>query len=214
MKTKSLWGNPPSRYYAFLRRVELGFGLKKLALSVLGCSDGKFVLPAARKGYYVLALDIDEKAIFGGEKIGPNGPIYMEGLFSRVKKERLEQRVKIVCEDFVKYKTSEKFHAVWTSGAINYSYNLKNNVSDILERVKSYVLPNGYIYFDYMLPLETPHFSRENYFPKGELVKHFKKDKWDIIYDRILPPMLEKAHVDMPVDHYHHWGHLCIRAKR
>ena len=213
MKTKSLWGTPPSRYYGFLRRVEKQFDSDSLMLCVLGCSDGKFVLPAARRGYYVLAIDIDRTAIFGGEKSGPNGPVYMEGLHYRIKKENLKERVKVACEDFVEYKKTEKFHAVWTSGAINYSYNLKHKIHDIIQNVKSFVLPNGYIYFDYMLPLETVHLTRENYFPKGELAKYFTKGKWNIIYDRVLPPLVEKAHVDMPVDHRHHWGHLCVQAK-
>ena len=95
-RTKSLWGNPLSRYYNFLKRVENEFQSSALSLSVLGCSDGKFVLPAARKGYKVLAVDIDEIAIKGGTKTGPEGEVFMEGLISRLKKEELENQVKVL----------------------------------------------------------------------------------------------------------------------
>src|SRR5258705_6904471 len=54
--TSSLWGKPPSRYYALLRRAESSKRGGRPHLAVLGCSDGKFVLPTARGGFTVMAL--------------------------------------------------------------------------------------------------------------------------------------------------------------
>src|SRR5690554_447379 len=50
VRTASLWGTPPSRYYQLLRRVEAD-KRERLAVAIVGCSDGKFVLPAARRGH-------------------------------------------------------------------------------------------------------------------------------------------------------------------
>jgi len=61
----SIWGKPNRSFYRFLAMIET-VGLPK-TLCVLGCSDGKFVIPAARKGFSVLALDIDTIALYGGE---------------------------------------------------------------------------------------------------------------------------------------------------
>lgn len=210
-KTKSLWGPPPTRYYKFLDRVKETTNQEKPSICILGCSDGKFVLPAARKGFKVYAIDIDEIAINGGDKHGVGGPVFMPGLNSRLASEGLDDKVDVVCEDFVNHVFPTDFHAVFTSGAVNYSYNLRHSIDSILGKAQSLVKSRGLIYFDYMLPLEKAHFDRPNYFKRGDLRRFFDMKKWEIVYDRVLPPLMEKAHVDMPLDHYHHWGHLLAK---
>jgi hypothetical protein len=193
--------------------VEKEFGNGSLQIGILGCSDGKFVLPAARKGHKVLAIDIDHVAIFGGNKVGPNGNILMPGLISRLNTENLTKYVEVACQDFVEFSPASKQHAVWTSGAINYSFNLKHSISSVIESIKRYVVKKGFIYFDYMMPFEPSHFERVNYFKEGELVKYFNESNWKVIYDIAAKrPQLELAHVDLPTDHYHKWGHLCVQS--
>src|SRR5262245_20787117 len=66
-------------------------------LAVLGCADGKFVLPAARLGFRVLAIDIDEIALYGGPKPGVGGTVTMPGLVARLGKEKLRPLLHVVC---------------------------------------------------------------------------------------------------------------------
>lgn len=55
-RTASTWGAPPTRYYAFLARLALLYGVGgNYDLAVLGCADGKFVVPAARRRMHTLA---------------------------------------------------------------------------------------------------------------------------------------------------------------
>jgi hypothetical protein len=161
-RTSSLWGTPPTRYYTFLATVEEKFSARPLQIAILGCSDGKFVVPAARRGHQVLAIDIDQIALFGGEKIGPAGKVYMPGLKARLRSEGLEDRVQVVYGDFVEYMPDAQYHAVFTSGAIQYSRNLKHSIHTMIVRVQAYVAPGGYIYIDYMLPMEERYAGREN----------------------------------------------------
>ena len=130
MRTSSLWGKPPTRYYKFIRRVEGEFPSVPLRVAILGCSDGKFVLPAARQGHYVLAMDIDEIALFGGTKLGPTGAVHMLGLRERLRAEHLSHLVSIVHGDFVEYRSKKRFHAVFTSGAVQYSRNAPRPIGD------------------------------------------------------------------------------------
>jgi hypothetical protein len=208
MRTSSLWGKPPTRYYKFLARVEATFPSKFLRVAILGCSDGKFVLPAARRGHSVLAIDIDEIALYGGTKLGPTGAVQMLGLSERLRREHLSQRVSIVHEDFVEYRSAKRFHAVFTSGAVQYSRNMKHSLEEIVRKLKTYVGEHGYIYVDYMLATEEKHRRRDNYPTKEIWSNFFEAEGWQVIYNRVLPPLFEAAHVDNPVDHYHHWGHL------
>lgn len=210
-RTTSLWGRPPSRFYRYLSQVEAAFPIRPLTFSILGCSDGKFVLPLARKGHTVHAVDIDALALFGGEKTGPTGPVQMPGLVARLQAEGLSHRVTVAHSDFIAHPPDCRFHAVFTSGAIQYSHNLRHDVHTILSAIKSCVRKLGFLYFDYMLPLDATHCLRPNYFKPGELRRHFQPPAWRVLRDRVLPPLLEKGHVDNPCDHYHHWGHMCVR---
>jgi hypothetical protein len=204
MRTSSLWGKPPTRYYNFIRMVETTFPSTALRVAILGCSDGKFVLPAARRGHSVLAMDIDETALFGGNKRGPNGAIHMPGLRKRLRAEHLSHLVSIVNADFIEYRSRRPFHAVFTSGAVQYSRNLKHPFETVIERLKAFVANQGYIYVDYMLPIEDQHKGRDNYPTKEAWSCFFEAKGWRLIHNRVLPPLFERAHVDNPVDHYHH----------
>lgn len=214
MRTRSLWGSPPARYYRFIKLVEESIVARPLAVSILGCSDGKFVLPVARKGHRVLAVDIDEVALFGGLKACPTGQVRMAGLVNRLQAEGLEENVHVVHGDFVEYSPTQQSHATFTSGSIQYSYNLKHRLAELVQRIQDYVAPGGFVYIDYMLPLEEKHLARENFIRKGGLAVYFPKDTWTVRYDRVLGPLFEKGHVDNPADHYHHWGHFCARRGR
>jgi hypothetical protein len=212
-KTSSLWGKPPKRYYKFLKHVEQEFARRRLKVAILGCSDGKFALPAARRGHSVLAIDIDGVALYGGNKTGPSGEVYMPGLVARLRTEGLESQVQVIHDDFVNYSPPTRYHAVFTSGAIQYSCNLKHSMLLMIEGVLSYVANSGFIYIDYMLPMEEKYRGRDNYPGREEWQNFFPENSWEVIYNRVLPPVFEQAHVDNPVDHYHHWGHLFARRK-
>jgi SAM-dependent methyltransferase len=210
-----MWGNPPSRFYRLLQIVEAAFPVRSLSIAILGCSDGKFVLPAARRGHRVLAIDIDRVALFGGEKPGVGGVAWMPGLVARLQQEKLHDRVNVIEADFVGGGPPQRAaHLAVTSGSIQYSRNLRHSVRAIVASIQSYVRPRGYLYVDYMLPTEEKHRERENFLVRGALRALFPATEWQILYDRVLPPQPEKAHVDNPVDHFHHWGHLLARRQR
>lgn len=212
-KTSSLWGNPPKRYYKFLKLIEGQFNTKPLRIAILGCSDGKFVVPAARRGHCVFAIDVDGIALFGGEKIGPSGKVHMPGLIDRLRIEGLQDLVQVVNGDFVEHIPDVQYHGVFTSGAVQYSRNLKHAMSKIVSSIQAYVMPSGYIYIDYMLPMEERYKDRDNYPGRERWQQFFSTSEWRILYNRVLPPVPEKAHVDLPVDHIHHWGHLLAQKK-
>ena len=214
MRTASLWGAPPSRFYRFLRRVRENTKSSHPSLGVLGCADGKFVLPAARAGFHVLAVDVDAVALFGGQKpwVGDTY-VRMPGLAARLAEEGLENRVKVVQSDFTQMETpSVLLDGVFVSGAIQYSLNLPSGADEILGALLRFVTPRGLFYIDYMLPYETKYQGRPNCptatWWKGRATT---LEGWQVIHHRVLPPVLDHAHVEFPVDHYHQWGHLLLQ---
>ncbi|HEY1621439.1 MAG TPA: hypothetical protein VGG25_27695 [Streptosporangiaceae bacterium] len=212
MRTASLWGAPPTRYYTFLRRLEQAAGHRPVSLAVLGCADGKFVVPAARRGIRVWAVDIDEVTLFGGTKPGADGPVRVPGLAARLAAERLAGLVEITCGDFTGLPQGRCFDGVLTSGALQYSSNTGRDLGQMVAAVGAYVRLSGLLYVDYMLPHEDKYKGRPNC-PDASWWKDYfaRREEWDVVYNRAMPPTLDRAHLDYPVDHYHQWGHLLAR---
>ncbi|MCX5195073.1 class I SAM-dependent methyltransferase [Streptomyces sp. NBC_00249] len=212
MKTSSLWGKPQSRYYSYLARIEAAEAAKAPTLAVIGCADGKYVLPAARKGFEVWAVDVDDIAVNGGVKQDASGEVQVPGLVSRVKQEDLSDRVEVTCGDFMDFPRPGQFDAVFTSGALQYSFNSRHRLAGMVDAVCDLVRVGGLVYFDYMLPLEKKYKGRENC-PEAQWWKdHFAgRSDFQVLHHRVLPPVLDKAHIEFPVDHYHQWGHLLVR---
>jgi hypothetical protein len=210
VKTASLWGHPPSRFYRFLKLVGASRDAEA-TLAVLGCADGKYVLPAARKQFKVLAVDIDEVSLYGGLKPGTGGLVSMPGLVSRLQVEHLSDQVEVVHGDFVEM-VPRPTDAVFISGAIQYSHNLPNTAEKLLTAALLFVGLRGLFYIDYMLPYETKYIGRPNC-PDAAWWRRWVSglDGWNVLHHRVLRPTRDPAHVEFPVDHVHQWGHLLMR---
>lgn len=213
MKTASLWGPPPSRFYSFLRVVSGRFGAGA-RLAILGCADGKFVLPAVRSGFSVMASDMDGVALYGGSKPGPGGePVWMPGLVARLKAEGLQDAVEVRHGDFTTG-SPDQFDAVFTSGAIQYSANSGRSAEQLMQTVLAYVGPKGFLYADYMLPFEEKYRGRANCPDAGWWRAWAStQEDWRVRFNRVQAPTRDFPHVEMPAEHWHQWGHLLMERK-
>ena len=70
MKTKSIWGNPPTRLYKLINIAKKDWE-NNFSACIVGCSDGKFLMPFAREHIKVTGYDIDDIALYGGVKEFP-----------------------------------------------------------------------------------------------------------------------------------------------
>jgi hypothetical protein len=211
MKTSSSWGEPPSRFYRFLRNaLQAEAPSAAYDLAVLGCADGKFVLPAARQQMRVYAIDLDEIALGGGIKPGVGGEVYVPGLRKRLAMEGLSDHVDVVHGDFTTCKPILS-RCVWVSGAVQYSFNMPKDADQILSAIKGYVAVGGLLYIDYMLPFEAKYKGRPNC-PNADWWREWVsvQEFWKVLHHIVLRPTPDKAHVEFPVDHYHQWGHLLM----
>lgn len=234
MRTKSIWGNPPSRLYRFREILREKFG-NSAKICIVGASDGKFVLPFLRAGLEVTAYELDEVAAFGGEKSFPLERVFVQrleyipnpyrnpkyqnvpaekreilGLKRRVAMEGLEHLLTIRMENFYRNPPSETYAGVFTSCSIPYPCNFDIPVPNIISALKNSVSAGGYLYMDYMMPLEDHHNWRpKHYLRRGEMKKFFEDDDWKIIHvHEMSKPVFEVAHVDRPEDHFHRFGYI------
>ncbi len=233
MKTKSIWGNPPTRLYKLLNLAKQEWR-KDFTACIVGCSDGKFLMPFARDHIKVTGYDIDEIALYGGikefpivkEKIkhsySPNfksKDFELEtkkvlGITERLEIENLNQYATIEKRDFYRTLPTDKFNVVFTSCSLHYSANQDFTLEDKTKRLQDIVLPNGYLYIDYMMAIDENdyvNYPTSKFYRKNE-IKNYFNDDWEIISFRENKfPTFEGAHVDCVRDHFHRFGYILAR---
>ncbi len=233
MKTKSIWGNPPKRLYKLIKMDENDFG-KNIDACIVGCSDGKFLIPFARKHYKVIGYDIDEVALYGGYEQFPiiNQKVkysydknftskkyeletkMVPGIIERLKKEKLSNYAEIEKRDFYKSDNNKKFNIVFTSCSVHYSVNKDLTLAEKTKKLQDIVIDGGYLYIDYMMATEESDYKQypaNKFYRAGEIIKYFRKN-WKIIYVREnSKPTFEGAHVDRVVDHFHKFGYILAK---
>lgn len=232
MKTTSCWGNPPSRLYHFINRLPPHIN----DVCIVGCSDGKFVFPFLRKGYRVTAIDIDKTALYGGMKQRPierkkievlkyvssntrpqydqlpTEAIQIDGLWKRCKKEHLTSNLNIIETDFYRNPPNKSFDVLFTSCSLQYKTNRSIPLEYIMNTLKNHVEIGGFLYMDYMMPLEDTHDWKSDHFFRSGQIKQYFSNGWKILYNREMHhPIFEAAHIDRPEDHFHRFGYILAR---
>lgn len=233
MKTKSIWGVPPTRLYKLVNIGIDNWG-KNYKACIVGCSDGKFLMPFARSGIKVVGYDIDDIALYGGHKdfpIVPKKIIYpysknfvskeyklenrrVLGVVERLELEKISEYAKIEKLDFYKNTPSVKYDMVFTSCSLHYSANKAYSLEEKTKKLQSIVNKDGYLYIDYMMAIDEDDYEtypKEKFYRKGEILNYFDSN-WEIISIRENNgPTFEGAHVDCVRDHFHRFGYVFAR---
>lgn len=236
MKTKSIWGSPPTRLYKLLNLSKQTWG-KNFTVCIVGCSDGKFLMPFARDGIKVTGYDIDDIALYGGYK---EFPIVKEkikyqyvpnfeskefeletkkvlGIIERLQIEKIESYADIEKRDFYRMVPDKKFNVVFTSCSLHYSANQDFTLEEKTKKLQEIVLPEGYLYIDYMMAIDENDYltyPTSKFYRKKEIIGYFDEN-WEIVsYKENNNPTFEGAHVDCVKDHFHRFGYILARRKK
>lgn len=198
LKTASIWGYPPRRFFRFLNRIERE-GLPK-TLAVLGCGDGRYVVPAAKRGFEVLAIERDEAALFD-----------TDGLVNRLKQEGVTELVTVENQDFFMYHPRQVYSGVFTSGSIHYIENSKYSLAQVTHGIKKYTVGKGWLLLEYIYPTENRDPSR-HYVHGSQLAQYFNSSEWRITSNK------RKTYIEESnprSDHIHNitWGRLYAQRK-
>lgn len=208
--TTSVWQRTRTFFPLFLEQLQSS-GARTVC--VVGASDGKFVLPLARRGIRVVAIERDPTALNGGPVILPGPtPATMAGLRSRLATERLEHLVQIVEADLLGLDGAlEPVDAVWTSCSWHYSVNHQRPLAEFVAAMQTRVRADGGLFgAEYMMPVEPRHFGCEHYPDAGELRRHFAC--WNVLWEACTPAFVEDPHVEQLRPHVHRMG-LLIAAR-
>ncbi|MGH3518487.1 MAG: hypothetical protein ACRDQ7_13920 [Haloechinothrix sp.] len=208
--TTSVWQNTKTYFPLFLDQLRRS---EAQTVCVVGASDGKFVLPLARHGMRVIAIERDPLALNGGPITLPGPtPATMAGLRSRLETERLYNLVQIIEANLVDLDDDvDPVDAVWTSCSWHYSVNHHRPLAEVVAAMQARVRNDGGLFgAEYMMPVEPWHFRCEHYPDAGELRRYFAG--WDILWESSTPAFVEDPHIEQLRPHVHRMG-LLIAAR-
>jgi len=202
MDAGSVWEDTRTFFPLFLSMLE---ARGVTTACVVGASDGKFVLPLARRGIQVVAIERNPLALDGGPVVLPgNGQATMAGLRQRLTDERLTDRVTIVEADVLELGDLDPAEAVWTSCSWHYSINHRRPLGDFIAAMRQLCGPGGVFGAEYMMPVEPRHFTIEHCLSEG--VVHGYLPGWPIDWECYTPPFVEDPHVERLAVHVHRMG--------
>jgi MoaA/NifB/PqqE/SkfB family radical SAM enzyme len=233
MKTKSIWGKPPTRLYRLINLGKKQFN-NDFTACIVGCSDGKFLMPFARENIQVTGYDIDDIALYGGTKLFPLNDKSVKyeyssdfvskeyeleekqviGVIDRVKLENVENFVSLEKRDFYKNVPQKKFDIVFTSCSLHYSANKNFSLEDKTKKLQNIVKDNGYLYIDYMMAIDENDYETypsNKFYRKNEILNYFDSN-WKVVsFRENHSPSFEAAHVDCVKDHFHRFGYILAK---
>lgn len=204
--TMSLWEETRTFFPLFMEELNLA-GAR--SATIVGASDGKFVLPLARRGLDITAIELDHLALDGGAVTLPGGvPGRMEGLRARLNTENLSSKVQILQADVLNLsgEAVEPADAVWTSCSWHYRVNHRRPLGDFIDAIQQLCTPGGVLGAEYMMPVDAAHTRKQHYPEAGEVRRYFPS--WNILWETYTPPFLEAPHVEQLHEHVHRMGLL------
>lgn len=178
MSTTSLWEHTLTFFPQF-RRALVEECLPGATVTVIGASDGKFVLPLAEAGYSVTAIENDPLALYGGEVLLPGSGLgYAPGLVERLKDADLQHCVRVVAGDFLDTDPADiAADAAWTSCSWHYSANHRRPLVEFIAHMQRLVHPGGMFGAEFMMPVDERHHQIEHYTTPAALASYFG-DAW------------------------------------
>lgn len=206
LRTRSMWGPTHRRIYNYLDLLEAS-GLER-SLCVVGSSDGAEVLPAAKRGFQVRAIDIDPVALRGGAVRINEQEFSVKGLQHWLEIDGTSENVEVIERDFMDIVSDRLFTGVFASGVIHYETNMKYTPENMIRKLQSFVAIGGIILIEYIHPSEDANNDPTRYYlTASQIAQWFQNPDWYIRSNKV------KAYADTPNPRNprHHtttWGKL------
>lgn len=177
---------------------------------VLGCSDGKFVIPLAAAGCTVTCVDVDSVMLDGGEVVYRGERTKVRGLIANLAASGLTGRCVIVSADYMSWHTDAVYDFVITSGSWAYNRNLGYGLVGVVERMRDLVGVGGYLFVDYLLPVTDAERVIDLYPQPADLNPFFPAPNWRIVRNDDVG-LIGESHYGQEEWHYHNYGMLLTR---
>lgn len=188
--------------------------LTGLTACVLGCSDGKFVIPLAAAGARVTCIDVDPVMLDGGTVQLREQATPVRGLRNNLHRTELSDRCEVIEADFMDWagQVDRCYEMVLTSGSWAYNRNLRHGLGGVLAVMQRLVAHGGYLFADYLLPVTEQEKSIDLYPYPQTLAPYFPEDGWNLIRNENVG-LIGESHYGQEEWHFHHYGALIARRR-
>lgn len=169
IKTKGVWKHPLRRFYKFLEYCDK-YNLPKTIL-IIGSADGNLAIAAAKRGFNVTAVEMNEKLIFGGEPVLiDNKRVEVIGMLKRIELEGdIDGLITYKLGDYMTLDETQKYSLIFTSNSIHYSENLKYRADDLVGKMIDLLDENGFLLLEYVHESEESKKYQGHYLNKKQM---------------------------------------------
>ena len=171
VKTKGVWKHPLRRFYKFLEYCDKR-NLPKTIL-IVGSADGNLAIAAAKRGFKVTAVEMNEKLIFGGEPVLIDGKwVEVKGMLKRIELEGdIDGLIEYKLGDYMDLDETKKYSLIFTSNSIHYPENLKYSAEELVGKMVNLLDDDGFLLLEYIHESEESKKYKGHYLNKGQMKK-------------------------------------------
>lgn len=191
-KTTSIFGKCPEIYKKRVIHWKNRRKLEYRNFLVVDDKDGYLGMCPLRANMNVTVYEQDKNLLYGGKYLFPfKNPntdeiVYKEktmlGFQDRINIEFLESNVELLNKNFYESNIDKKYDYVATSRGLSIDKNI--SMEDKINKLKSCVKDNGYLYIEYYIALDSDDYDaypKNQYLRLGEMKNYFNEDEWHII---------------------------------
>ena len=195
IKTKGVWEHPLRRFYKFLEYCEK-YNLPKTIL-IIGSADGNLAIAAAKKGFKVLAVEMNEKLIFGGDPVIIDGKsVELIGMLKRIELEGdIDGLITYKLGDYMDLDNNPKFSLIFTSNSIHYPENLKYKAEDLVGKMVDLLDDNGVLLLEYIHESEESKKYEGHYLNKKQMNKILEERKDNQVLSHVAKVYYENGNI-------------------
>lgn len=150
IKTKGVWKHPLRRFYKFLEYCDK-YNLPKTIL-IIGSAAGNLAIAAAKRGFEVTVVEMNEKLILGGEPVLiDNKLVEVIGMRKRIELEGdIDGLITCKLGDYMELDENKKYSLIFTSNSIHYPENMKYRADELVGKMVNLLDDNGFLLLEYV----------------------------------------------------------------
>lgn len=195
VKTKGVWNHPLRRFYEFLSYCDK-YNLPKTIL-IIGSADGNLAIAAAKRGFKVTAVEMNEKLIFGGEPVLiDNKWVEVIGMLKRIELEGdIDGLITYKFGDYMTLDNNQKYSLIFTSNSIHYPENLKYSAEELVGKMVDLLDDNGFLLLEYVHESAESKKYQGHYLNKGQMKKILEDRKDNRIIRHVVKVYYENGNI-------------------
>lgn len=197
-RTTSLFGNMPYIYQKKVNKWSLKKITEKTKFLIIDDKDGQLGMCPLRRNIPIVVYEPDKVFLEGGKiEVPLNIPNTTDFIFAkrnilgfkdRITNELLTTKYNLINKNYYNFTDENKYEYVAACHSIDRDSNIEFSMDYKINKLKSNVADNGYLYLEYNIALKGDDYDTypvNQYLRNNEILKYFDTNEWTIITNEI-----------------------------